>query len=196
MHTLNLDHLTDHQTRTLTGCSNAVLLKLKTKMREQYALRPGRPLKHSIEQRLYLTLFKPLTNLPYRAIEAITGIDAVTASRIVKSVVACQAGATLIEQDRPIFLIVDATVTRGGTRQPRYYSGHKHYKGVKMQVVWDQRQIIRHISQPWPASVHDNLDTRAPPHCANEHRVHPGRQSLCRRVCKAGNHQTGEEKRS
>ena len=155
MRTLNLDHLTDHQKQTLTGCSNTVLDELKTTLREQEAHRPGRPLKHSIEQRLYLTLFKLRTNLSYLAIEAITGVDAVTASRIVKSVVACLAGAAMTERTQPIFLIVDATVTRCDMRQPRYYSGHKHYKGVKTPVVCDQRRIIRHVPQPWPASVHD-----------------------------------------
>ena len=154
MRSLNLDHLTDRQKLTLTGCSAAVFDQLKTILLN-HACRSGRPPRYPLSQQLCLTLFKLHNNLSYRVTEAIKGIDAVTASRIVNCVTTCLERAAVKDRSRPIFLVVDATVTQCGAKHPRFTSGHKHYKGVKTRVVCDEARIIRHVSQPGPATVHD-----------------------------------------
>ena len=117
--------------------------------------RLGRPVTHPIDVQLRITLMKLRHNVTYRAIEAITGMDAVTASRIVRRVLRLLSLGTMPMADPPIFLVVDATISRIGTTLPRFYSGYKHHRGLKTQTVCDEKRFIRHLSPPRPASVHD-----------------------------------------
>jgi hypothetical protein len=155
MRTLNISQMTAPQIQILTGCTPQIIERLMAFCMTSMRRRLGRPVTHWIDVQFRITLMKLRHNLTYRAIESITGIDAVTASRIVRRVLGLLSPATMPTADPPIFLVVDATISRVGTTLPRFYSGYKHHRGLKTQIVCDEKRFIRHVSPPQPASVHD-----------------------------------------
>lgn len=151
----NFVHLFSHaQATSLTGCTKRVVRHLMQCCERPIQL--GRPFGYSLHTELVITLIKLRTNLSYRAIEVITGIDSVTASRMVRRILACLRIQPLLLHTRPCrYLIVDATHTRIGSSNIRYYSGYKHYRSVKTQVVCDDQKRIHAISYACAGSVHD-----------------------------------------
>lgn len=116
----------------------------------------GRPCKYGRRTELAVTLLKLRHNLTYRLIERLTGIDAATACRIVQRTMTRLVHTALLRRRPPVrFFIVDSTVSRVGTPDQQFYSGYKHHKGIKTQVLCDDRKRIHHVSPGCPASVHD-----------------------------------------
>lgn len=117
---------------------------------------PGRPCRYALDVQVLVLLVKLRLDLPYRALEAISGIDAVTASRMVRRLLGRIREVVPARQPGPgEFYLVDTTTVRVRARQDRYYSGYKHHRGVKTQVLADEMMVIHHLSSAWPASVHD-----------------------------------------
>lgn len=156
----------------LTGCTRPVFARLLKAGRHRQS-GAGRPCQHAEWVALLVTLMKLRHNLPYQMIETLTGIDAVTASCMVRRTLTRLAGVRLLTKGGKVsFYIVDATVTRVGTRDRACYSGHKHYKGLRTQILCDDRKRIHHISPAYPASAHDKTiwnrhvhELKLIPHC-------------------------------
>lgn len=103
-----------------------------------------------------MLLVKLRLDLPYRAIEAISGIDAVTASRMVKRMLG-RLNDTPMARGATEFYRVDTTTVRIKTHQDRHDSGYKHHRGIKTQVLADAQRRIHHLSIAYPARMHDKV---------------------------------------
>lgn len=118
----------------------------------------GRPCQYALEVQVLVLLVKMRLDLPYRALETISGIDAVTASRMVRRMLERLMEAPLAKDNQVEgFYLVDTTTVRVRARQDPYYSGYKHHWGVKTQVLADEGRMIHHLSGAWPARVHDKV---------------------------------------
>jgi hypothetical protein len=116
--------------------------------------RRGRPFQHSIAVMTTLALMKLRTNLTVRSMEALTGVDAVTVSRCVNRVVAV-LGLLALAGKASGQLIVDTTSIRVASSSRKSYSGHKHQRCAKTQVlVRDDGQVV-HVGETFEGSVHD-----------------------------------------
>ncbi len=122
------------QLEQLTGCRYATLVTLTAAVRAQLLKGRGRPFKHSVLVMVALSLMKLRLNLTVRALEALTGIDSVTVSRCVNRVPEA-LGALPLAGKAPGFLLVDTTSIRVATTQKNTYSGHKHQRCAKVQVI-------------------------------------------------------------
>lgn len=119
---------------------------------------PGRPCRYALDGQVLVLLVKLRLDLPYRALEVISGIDAVTASRMVKRMLERLRDVALTHRaDTIAFYLVDTTTVRVRARQDQYYSGYKHHRGIKTQVLADEGLVIHHLSAAWPARVHDKV---------------------------------------
>lgn len=137
------------------GASERVLDRLTAACRRPVS-GPGRPCRYPLE--VQVLLVKLRLDLPYRAVEAISGIDAVAASRMVRRMLGRLREVALMAQAREKgFYLVDTTTVRIRTSQVRYYTGYKHYRGIKTQVLADTQRIIHHLSPAYPAKVHDKV---------------------------------------
>lgn len=119
---------------------------------------PGRSCRYPLEVQVKVLLVKLRLDLPCRALAAICGIDAVTTWRMVRRMLARLTEVALAREKGDIeFYAVDTTTVRVRTSQARYYAGYKHFRGVKPQVLADDRKVIHHLSAAYPARVHDKL---------------------------------------
>lgn len=117
---------------------------------------PGRPCEYPLQVQVLVLLVKLRLDLPYRAIEVISGIDAVTASRMVRRMLG-RLSDTSLARGAVGYYLVDTTTVRIKKRQEQYYSGYKHHRGVKTQVLADEQRRIHHLSIAYPARVHDKV---------------------------------------
>ena len=156
MHSLNLSTLHQSHLEHLTGCRYAVLIRLAAVAKQAlFADRPGRPHQHGPLAMVGLVLMKLRHNLTGRALGALAGIDAVTLSRYVRKVTALLGTLPLRMQQPQGFLLVDTTSVRVGSSAPSSYSGHKHQRCAKVQVIADEAGFVQHSGAAWPGSVHD-----------------------------------------
>ena len=90
-----------------------------------------------------------------RAGGALTGVDAVTLSRYVRKVAALLGALPLRMRQPQGFLLVDTTSVRVGSTDRRSFSGHKHQRCAKVQVIADETGFVQHSGAVWLGSVHD-----------------------------------------
>lgn len=102
-----------------------------------------------------LVMMKLRHNLTGRALEALAGIDSVTLSRYVRKVTALLCTLPLRMHQPQGFLLVDTTSVRVGSTDRRSFSGHKHQRCAKVQVIADEAGFVQHSGAAWPGSVHD-----------------------------------------
>ena len=141
--------------REWTGCAPGIFARLLEPC-GRHQRRLGRPQRYPAWVELLVTLMKLRRDLPYRFIETLTGIDAVTASRMVRRTLARLSDVTQpAPWPPPRHFIVDTTTCRVGTSKRSFWSGHKHHAGLKAQVLCDERRRIHHVSAAWPAGQHD-----------------------------------------
>lgn len=86
--------------------------------------------------------------------QAITGIASATISRCVLRVAQALGEMPLAPLNRSV-LIVDSTSARVASREAKAYSGYKHHRCAKVQVVTRKDGQIVDVSQSYPGSVHD-----------------------------------------
>lgn len=116
--------------------------------------RRGRPTKHSLRIQVIAAILKLRLNLTVRAIAALTGMPVATTARAIHRVVRCLAEGGLGQQSAQM-LIVDTTSVRIGSSEVKAYSGHKHHRCAKVQVVASANGAIVDVSDGYPGSVHD-----------------------------------------
>jgi hypothetical protein len=152
---MNIQRLHESGLKHLTGCDYSVLRALYARVFDARTRR-GRPLRHGAWTALVVALMKLRHDLPYRLLEAVTGIDAVTAHRMVRRVIAelGELPVTRLSSEGG-FVCVDSTTVRVGTADVRHYTGYKHLRGRKVQVLCDESLGILDVSGSAPASVHD-----------------------------------------
>ena len=156
MHSLNLSTLHQSHLEYLTGCRYAALMRLAVVAKQAlFADRRGRPYRHGPLAMVGLVMMKLRHNLTGRALEALAGIDAVTLSRYVRKVTAFLGALPLRAQPAQGFLLVDTTSVRVGSTDRRSFSGHKHQRCAKVQVIADEAGFVQHSGAAWPGSVHD-----------------------------------------
>lgn len=144
------------QLEQLTGCRYAVLVSLKNWLsRMDLTKKRGRPFKHRLWTMLVVTLMKLRQELAYRSLEIFVGIDAVTLSRYVNRICVLLAGAPLITEGAHRYLIVDSTCSRIRSVNQSDYSGYKHHKNRKCQMVVDDRRRVVATSDGYAGSIHD-----------------------------------------
>lgn len=150
------------QLEQLTGCRYAVMVALAGQVRRHLlgcrkpgAHGGGRPLKLGTLTMTSLTLMKLRQSLTLRSMEALTGVDAVTLSRYVNRVVAALATLPLAKKKLGLMLVVDTTSVRVATTRLDSYSGHKHHRCAKSQVLARTDGQIVDVSQTFPGSAHD-----------------------------------------
>lgn len=147
-------HAHQAQLEQLTGCRYAALRHLAAQLAPALRNARGRPYQHGPLAMLVLCLMKFKLSLSGRALEALSGVDAVTLSRYVLKVTAA-LGALPLSKKPQGFLLVDTTSVRVGSRRRDSYSGHKHQRCAKVQVVCDEAEQIAAVGRAWPGSVHD-----------------------------------------
>jgi hypothetical protein len=142
--------------RTLPiGVSHAVFKQLLSRTA---TTRRGRPMRLPLAYRLRITLFKLRYNLPYRTLEAITGIDHVTLSRSVNGMLRRLSELALHAPPDPLpeRAFVDTTTIRIGKASVRQdYTGYKHLRGVKFQCIATSNAAVLAASPGYSASIHD-----------------------------------------
>ncbi len=153
--------------KQLTGCRATALRRLAAAIAPAFKTTGrGRPLRHDAFTAVCITLVKWRNNLSLRAIEALTGIDATTASRYVIRVSNALCEMALAGTSPQSTLIVDSTSARVASTEPRAYSGYKHHRCSKVQVVTRKDGRIVDVSQSYPGAVHG-------PSRVNEVRINP-----------------------
>ena len=115
----------------------------------------GPKFKHSLIDRILLTLFKLKYQLPDRVLETLFHIDHVTISRYISRISRCIA-ALNIKLNRPSYYIVDTTTIRiGKDKGLKTFSGYKHHHGLKYQCLINDNKDIVSISSGIASSIHD-----------------------------------------
>ena len=156
MRLLNISKAHQPQLEQLTGCRYAVLLSLAGEVREHLTVqRRGRPFKHSVLVMTVLALMKLRCSLSVRTMEALTAVDAVTVARCVNRVVAALSLLPLAAKVLGQRLIVDSTSVRVATTATDSYSGHKHQRCAKTQVLVREDGQVVDVSPSYAGSVHD-----------------------------------------
>ena len=145
LRSLNLSTLHQFHLEYLTGCRYAVLMHLVTVARQAlFADRRGRLHRHGPLAMVGLVMVKLRHNLTGRALEALAGIDAVRLSRYVRKVAALLGALPLRMRQPQGFLLVDTTSVRVGSTDRRSFSGHKHQRCAKVQVIADEAGFVQH----------------------------------------------------
>lgn len=156
---MHLDRLHEAELHQLTGCRYATLKALHAALDStQPRVTRGRPMKRTLWAQLILALIKLRLDLPYRALEVMFRLDAVTAFRDVRRIVRRLSLLALSAEKGKVlsrFLIVDSTGTRVRSTALSDHSGHKHHKRRKCQaIVTDAGEIVS-VSVGFAGSVHD-----------------------------------------
>ena len=166
---MKLDRLHEAALHQLTGCRYAVLHALHAALCESIPKTVrGRPIRRTLWAQIVLTLIKLRLDLPYRTIEVMFRIDAVTAYRDVRRILSKISALALKAPKGSAlsgFLIVDSTGTRVRSTALRDHSGpargrcrvHRpgHHKRRKCQAIVTESGEIVSVSVAFAGSVHD-----------------------------------------
>jgi len=143
------------QIEQLTGCRYAVFMSLVQKIRDFLDVgRRGRPFAFGPSAMVFITLMKIRQNLTVRSMEAITGMDAVTVSRCINRVIAVIGNLPLAKKADGL-LVVDTSSIRVATTDKESYSGHKHQKCAKVQVLARSDGQVVDVGDSNRGSTHD-----------------------------------------
>ena len=156
MNPINFNRLHEQQLYQLTGCRYAVLKELERNLVKLIPIkRAGRPFSNPVWIRLIVTLVKLRGEEAYRSLSVYLGIAFVTLHRYTNRICELLAQVPLYRQTPHSFLMVDGTCTRVRSSGNKDYSGYKHHKNQKVQMlVNDQRRILA-VSKGYSGCVHD-----------------------------------------
>lgn len=155
---MDVEKMHAEQLRQLTGCRYAVIVGLERRLGGSFTRTgPGAPFRRSIRTILVAALVKLRGNDAYRTLAIYLGIPHVTLHRYTSRIVTLLAGQPLSGGTPPghDWLIVDTTGTRVRSTDKADYSGYKHHRIRKVQVVVDDRRRIVNVSRAWHGAVHD-----------------------------------------
>jgi hypothetical protein len=158
MKTINFKRLHAQQLYQLTGCRYAVLIELNRQLALRLPDRKrsiGRPFKQPIWVRLILALVKLRGEEAYRSLEVYLGMPHVTLQRYTNRICEMLALLPLYRQTQHTFLMVDGTCTRVRSSAQDDYSGYKHHKNRKVQMLVDDQRRILAVSPGYSGKVHD-----------------------------------------
>ena len=133
-----------------------ISLIIYLKLKNYYEHKKGRSFKINILEQGVLTLFKLRYGLPDRAMERLFDIDHVTISRIILRISDFIATSNLrlssANNDLKYYI---STLRIGKGKNKDSFSGYKHYHGIKLQLLINDKSQIETVSNPYPASFHD-----------------------------------------
>ena len=153
---MNFDRLHEAQLHQLTGCSYRVLILMEKLL--ALALQhkgAGRPFKHSVRTMLAVTLIKLRGESAYRTLEIYLGLSFVTLHRYTNRVCELLASFPLFKKMDCQYLIVDGTCSRVRSSDSDNYSGHKHHKNRKVQMIINDKRRVVSVSKCYAGAVHD-----------------------------------------
>lgn len=104
---------------------------------------------------LFVTLMKIRQNLTVRSMESITGMDAVTVSRCVNRVISVIGQLPLSTTNAAGLLVVDTSSIRVASTDKQSYSGHKHQRCAKVQVLARADGLVVDVGDSNKGSTHD-----------------------------------------
>ena len=149
----------EEQLRQLTGCRYSVIATLRMIVeRKINGAGPGAPFRRSIMTMLVATLIRLRGGSPYRSLAVFLQIPYVTLRRYTNLVCALLADLPLAPDRQTAdhtWLMVDSTCTRVRSAQASDYSGYKHHKNRKVQIITDDRRRIVAVSAAYSGAVHD-----------------------------------------
>lgn len=146
----------DADLKQLTGCDRAAILQLEVILRDALlGKRAGAPYRHSIRTMLVAALVKLRSGSAYRTISVHLGIPFVTLYRMTNLVCGILAKHPLFRPKDHDWLIVDVTCSRVRSTDTDDYSGYKHHRNRKVQVVVDNNRHIVAVSPAYSGKVHD-----------------------------------------
>ena len=152
---MDLSLLKETDLTQFTGCNFKVVTDLEKQLERILHKKRGRPFKHSIKTILLTALIKFRSDLPYRTLEFLLNIDAVTISRYVLTACKLLTQIPLQLNKNYDYLIVDCTGNRVRSRDLKNFSGHKHYTSRRVQAVVTDGNEIVDISTDYHGSAHD-----------------------------------------
>lgn len=143
--------------RQLTGCRYPVLVRLERLVTQSLGgKRRGPPFGRPTRDIVVAALAKLRGGDGYRTLAVYLGIPHVTLQRytlLVCSVLSRQLASLPAEARQ--WLLVDTTSTRVRSTSAAHYSGYKHHRCVKVQVVTTDGGMVLDVSGAYPGSVHD-----------------------------------------
>ncbi len=148
------------QLRQLTGCRYAVILSLERGLGQSLAkIGRGAPLRRSVRTILVAALVKLRGNDAYRTLAIHLKIPHVTLHRYTLRICALLAGRSLRPEGLTGhgWLIVDSTCSRVRSMEQADYSGYKHHRSRKVQVIVDDLWRIVDVSKAYSGAVHDKV---------------------------------------
>lgn len=155
MTTINLNTLHSQQLYQLTGCRYAVLREMERKLLQMTMnKRAGRPFNHPVWIRLIVALVKLRGESAYRSLSVYLGIAYATLHRYTNRICEMLAQMPLYRRSRHTFLMVGGTCTRVRSTNSNDYSGYKHHKNQKVQMLVDDRRRILAVSRGYSGKVH------------------------------------------
>ena len=156
---VRIQGMREEQVRQLTGCRYAVVMTMCGLLaRSIHPNKLGAPFRRSVATMVVAALVRLRSGNPHRSLAIQLGIPHVTLRRYVNLVCDLLARLPLLtskdSEDRA-WLAVDSTCVRVRSVQSADYSGYKHHKNRKAQVIVDDRRRIVAASDAHPGAVHD-----------------------------------------
>ena len=151
-----IDKLHAQSLYQLTGCRYPVLRELCRQIEAKLPERGlGRPFAHTLWTRLVLALAKLRGAQAYRTMEVCFGVAFVTIQRYTNRICELLADLSLFRRAQQHWLIIDSTSTRVRSTELKDYSGYKHHKNHKVQMIVNDIGQIAALSKSYSGSVHD-----------------------------------------
>lgn len=145
-----------HLSRLLTPRQRRLCYMLRDWIRHHFNRRTGRPRQHSLLQHIVVFMVKGRLNLPYRILEQFTGVCYVTLLRMVRRMTDILCQLRYVPQTAGETFVVDSTTFRIGREgNLNDYTGYKHMKGLKFQVISNMNGHICSVSKAYPARWND-----------------------------------------
>ena len=124
-------------------------------MRYTEIKRKGPKFKHTLMDRILLTLFKLKYQLPDRVLEILFHIDHVTISRYISRISKLIASLNLTLNTSSYYIVDTTTLRIAKGKNEHTFSGYKHHHGLKYQCLVNERKEIVSISHGIESSIHD-----------------------------------------
>ena len=153
---MEINKLHEEKLYQLTGCRYPTIVFLEKALSEKLLItKLGAQLKCSIRTILVATLIKLRSDNAYRTLAIYLGIPHVSLHRYVRRTCIILSMYRLNPGENSKYLIVDNTCTRIRSTDVADYSGYKHHKNRKVQVLINDKGRVVAVSNSYNGSVHD-----------------------------------------
>lgn len=123
---------------------------------QAFKLKKGRSFRHDALTHAVLFLFKMRFNLPDRALEVLFDIDHVTISRMIGRVLSLDLNISYQAADAAWYIVDTSHVFAAKGCSKEHQTGYKGRKGIKVQVVIDDKNRLVDVRTGIPVRDHDH----------------------------------------